>query len=239
MKRKKPNGLIAVWKDTFSREKETAIEVENTTKQTVGQENGANLVLIRKTPVTFRLSRLDNPEDFERMSFVIKAIAKDGDTRFKTVLHVERIRRGSRLIASDGLRLHVAEITKRIKSGNYKPHVTKDVITLGNPIEGIKYPSWSKVIPEKTVQKGIINLKNSSMGKDRKETEKLSLAFNDFLRKAGEPVNLRYLEDLTKQIWVVFCRTEKHGAILLKEKNGYADSSGAPMAVIMPIRQAA
>jgi len=103
----------------------------------------------------------------------------------------------------------------------------------------IKFPSWSKAIPEKTEQKGVINLKNSSLRKDRKETEKLSLAFNDFVRKTGEPVNLRYLEDLTKQNWAVYCQNEKRGAIVLKEKSGNADSSGAPIAVIMPIQQAA
>jgi hypothetical protein len=77
------------------------------------------------------------------------------------------------------------------------------------------------------------------MGRDRKETEKLSLAFNDFVRKTGEPVNLRYLEDLTKREWTVHCQNEKRRAIVLKEKTGKDDSSGVPLAVLMPIPQAA
>ena len=229
---KRTTNLIAKWKEAFSDDRaETA---ENEPK---GSES--SLTLIKKEPVTFQLLRLENPEDFERMSFVIKACSKTGDAPFKTVLHVERTRKGSRLVASDGLRLHVAEISQKIKSGDYKPHATKEIITLGNPVEGIKFPSWSKAIPEKTEQKGVINLKNSSLRKDRKETERLSLAFNDFVRKTGEPVNLRYLEDLTKQNWAVYCQNEKRGAIVLKERSGNADSSGAPMAVIMPIHQAA
>ena len=231
MKRKTTNS-IAEWKKAFSDGKPKSTENKPEQKE-------PSLVIIRKEPVTFQLSRLENPEDFERMSFVIKACSKTGDAPFKTVLHVERTRKGSRLVASDGLRLHVAEISQNIKSGDYKPHAMKDVITLGNPVEGIKFPSWSKAIPEKTEQKGVINLKDSSLRKDRKETEKLSIAFNDFVRKTGEPVNIRYLEDLTKQNWAVFCQNEKRRAIVLKEKSGNADSSGAPMAVIMPIHQAA
>ena len=65
-------------------------------------------------PVTFQLSRTENPEDFERMSFVVKARAKASDRPFKTVLHVEQTRTGSRLVATDGLRLHVAEISKKM-----------------------------------------------------------------------------------------------------------------------------
>ena len=231
MKHKTTNP-IAEWKKAFS-------DGKPKTAGNKPEQKEPSLVIIRKEPVTFQLSRLENPEDFERMSFVIKACTKTGDAPFKTVLHVERTRKGSRLVASDGLRLHVAEISQRIKSGDYKPHSMKDVITLGNPVEGIKFPSWSKAIPEKTKQKGVINLKDSSLRKDRKETEKLSIAFNDFVRKTGEPVNLRYLEDLTKQNWAVFCQNEKRRAIVLKEKSGTSDSSGAPMAVIMPIHQAA
>ena len=231
MKRTTTNP-IAKWKKAFSGGKPKAAGNEPGQKE-------PSLALIRKEPVTFQLSRLENPQDFERMNFVIKACSKTGDAPFKTVLHVERTRKGSRLVASDGLRLHVAEISQKIKSGDYKPHATKEVITLGYPVEGIKFPSWSKAIPEKTEQKGVIDLKNSSLRKDRKETERLSLAFNDFVRKTGEPVNLRYLEDLTKQNWAVFCQNERRRAIVLKEKSGDVARSDAPMAVIMPIQQAA
>jgi len=233
MKRTKTMSLIDKWKKAFSGDK--ADVVENEPEQT----EGTSLALIRKEPVTFQLSRVENPEDFERMRFVIKACDKAGDAPFKKVLHIEQTRTGSRLVATDGLRLHIAEISTKIKSGNYKPYASKDTVSLGIPLENVKFPSWSKAIPEKTEQRGVINLKNSGMSRDRKETEKLSLAFNDFVRKTGEPVNLRYLEDLTKQEWTVHCQNEKRKAIVLKEKTGKENSSGVPLAILMPIPQAA
>jgi hypothetical protein len=100
--------------------------------------------------------------------------------------------------------MHVAEISRRIKSGEYRPCVTNDAITLGEPVAGIRFPCWNKIIPEKTGRRGVINLADTGLGKDRKETENLSIVFNSFVRQTGESVNLRYLEDLTKHEWAVY-----------------------------------
>jgi len=220
MKRKTTASLADKWKKVFS---------------------GSNAKPVEKELFTFQLSRLENPDDFERMLFVVKACARNGGFPFKNVIHIERTRTGSRLVATDGLRLHVAEISKKVKSGEYKPLIAKDTITLGKPLTGVKFPAWAKAIPENTEMRGVINLANSGMGKDRKETEKLSLAFNSFVKQTGEPVNLRYLEDLTKREWAVYCQDGKRKAIVLKEKNGSAESPGTrgPLAVILPIPQAA
>jgi hypothetical protein len=104
-------------------------------------------------------------------------------------------------------------------------------------VEGIKFPIWTKAIPEKVEKRGVINLADTGLGKDRKENEKLSLVFNSFVKQTGEPVNLRYLEDLTKRVWVFYCQNEKRRAIMLKE-NGKPDDKN-PLAVILPIPQAA
>jgi hypothetical protein len=240
MKRKKTNSLVAKWKQVFSKEEAKPVTAV-TPNQGGSDPKGASLALIKKFPLTFRLSRLESPADFELMSFVIRACAKTADDAFKTVLHVEQTRTGSRLIASDGHRLHVAEISKKIKSGNYKPHVLKDTITLGEPVEGVKYPAWAKAIPETVVKRGAINLEQSGLGRDRKETEKLSIALNAFTKQTGETVNIRYLEDLTKREWAVFSQNLKHKAIVLKQKNrktGEPDEK-SPVAVIVPIAQAA
>jgi len=220
MKRKTTASLAAKWKKAFI----------------VG-----NAIPVGKEPATFQLSRLENPKDFELMSFVIRACAKTANYPYMTVLHVEQTRTGSRLVATDGLRLHVAEISKKIKSGDYKPHIAKDAISLGKPLEGVKFPPWAKAIPENTEKRGVINLANSGMGRDRKEIEKLSLAFDSFVKQTGEPVNLRYLEDLTKREWAVYCQNGKRKAIVLKEKSGSLESPGTkgPLAVILPIPQAA
>jgi hypothetical protein len=243
MKRESPESLVSRWKQGFYKKPgEPDAPVKNLSGEKERPEvTETSLALIRKEPVTFRLSRLESPEDFERMRFVIKACAKTADVPFKMVLHIEQTRTGSRLVACDGLRLHVAEISKKIKSGDYKPRVTKDCVSLGAPLEGIRFPAWAKAIPEKTEKRGIINLEKTGMGKDREETERLSLAFNSFVRQTGEPVNLRYLEDLTKREWTIYCQGEKQKAIVLKE--GYrntdvADTKG-PLAVLLPIPKAA
>jgi hypothetical protein len=235
MKRGKPSTFIANWKQAYPREEKPAKAESHQNR------NSASLALIKKSPVTFQLSRLENPKDFELMGFVIKACAKTADYPFKTILHVEQSRTGSRLVACDGLRLHVAEISKKIKSGNYKPHVTKDIISLGKPVKDIKFPQWSKSIPINAVKRGVINLEESGMGADRKMNEKLSIAFNDFARQTGEAVNLRFLEDLPKRKWVVYSHDEKGKLIVLKLKSGKArePDEKSPVAVIRPIDQAA
>lgn len=226
MKNKTTANLTETWKKSFNKDKEEP-------KSTV-------LTLIRKEPITFQLSRFENPDDFDRMRFVINACSRNNDNTFRSVLHVEQTRKGSRLIASDGLRLHVAEISKKIKSGNFKARVsaTKEIITLGKPIKGIKFPLWSKAIPEKTKIRGVINLVNSGLGKDRKESENLSLAYKSLVKMTGETINLCFINDLTKNEWEVFCQDTKRKAIVLREKSITPDAK-VPLAVILPIQQAA
>ena len=175
------------------------------------------------------------------MSFVVKACSKNGDESYKKVLHVEQSRKGSRLVASDGFRLHVAEITQKIKSGDYKPYATKDIITLGEPVPDVKFPAWSKAIPQDTKRLGVINLEKSGLGKDRKETEKLTVALQSFSKQTGETINLRFLNDLTKKEWTVYSKGKGLNGIVLREKNGrFAElDSKNPVAVIVPIPKAA
>jgi hypothetical protein len=240
MKRETTASLVSKWKKAFSGGNAIPVEDETSQQQDKPNPKEASLTLIKKEPVTFLLSRFDNPDDFERMLFVVKACARNGSFPFKNVVHVEQTRTGSRLVATDGLRLHVAEISKKIKSGEYKSHIAKDAIGLGKPLEGVKFPAWAKAIPENTEKRGVINLANSGMGKDRKETEKLSIAFNSFVKQTGEPVNIRYLEDLTKREWAIYCQNGKRKAIVLKEKSGNMDTgTKGPLAVILPIPQAA
>ena len=238
--KRRTNNLIAKWKGTFSKGEVKTAEAENPMKQAESQSNGPVLTLIKKEPVTFQIFRLEDPKNFELMNFVARVCKRTADKPYKTVIHVEQTRTGSRLVASDNLRLHVAEISKRIKGGDYKPHVTKDVITLGEPIEGIKFPIWTKAIPEKLVERGVINLEKSGLGKDRKENEKLSVAFNTFTQQTGETVNICHLGDLTKRKWAIY-RQEGRREIVLRQKPGRSGESDkkSPIAVIMPIAEAA
>jgi hypothetical protein len=243
MKRKTTGSLISKWEKAFTKKPGDYVpKVEDISgKEEQPEAAGTSLALIKSEPVTFRLSRLESPKDFERMYFVVKACAKTSDFPFRTMLHIEQTRSGSRLVACDGLRLHIAEISKKIKSGNYKPRVTKECISLGEPIEGVRFPAWSKSIPEKPEKRGIIDLENTGLGKDRKETEKLSIAFKSFVEQTGEPVNLRHLEDLTKRVWTIYSQGGKEKPIVLKEGNGKTEVADMtkPLAMILPIAKAA
>jgi hypothetical protein len=241
MKREKTNSIITRWKDALSKNKAKTPGAENQKEKSGPETTGTSLSLLRKIPVTFQLSRLENPKDFELMSFVIKACSRTGDKPFKTVLHVEQTRKGSRLVACDGQRLHVAEISKKVKSGDYKPYATKDTIILGEPIPDVKFPEWSKAIPEQPKKLGVINLEKSGLGKDRKETEKLTIALNSFAKQTGETVNLRFLEDLTKKEWAVYGQDDSRQGIILRQKNGSfgEPDEKSPVAVIVPIAKAA
>lgn len=189
------------------------------------------LVFFKKEPVTFQVRRLEHPADYERMAFVIKACSNDPGHKALMVLHIEQIRDGSWLVATDGKRLHAALIPAKIRSGDYKPVVTKEAVSLGEPVTGIMFPNWRRVLPAATIQRGTIDLADSGWGKDRSQTEKLSVAFNAFLRQTGELINLRYLEDLAKKKWEVHCQREKNSAVLLKAENVKLDM----LAVIMPL----
>jgi len=241
MERAKPGSLTAKWKEA-SKKTAKAIEpkLPKKQKQGEGKQNGPSLTLIKKTPVTFQLSRSKNRKDFELMSFVSKACDDASTNPVKAVIHVEQSRTGSRLVACDGIRLHVAEISKKIKGGDYKAHVTKDTITLGEPEKGIKYFPWLKAIPENAEKRGEINLEKSGLGKNREETEKLSIAFDSIVKQTGETVNLRDLDDLPKKGWAVYSR-DGDSRIVLRQQSGKKgeEVSQYPVAVIIPIKQAA
>jgi hypothetical protein len=178
---------------------------------------------------------LANKNDFDKLHFVCKARSNDDRYQFKTVIHVERTRTGCRVIATDGCRLHVCETKLKIESGDYKPVVTKDSIDLKEPLNGILFPNWVRVIPDDTRKKMEIDLAETGIGKNVQMAEKMSRAFTTVVKKTGMSINLRYLEDLPKTDWVVYTQKEKGKALVLKQKS---DPDGV-YAVIMPLPEAA
>jgi hypothetical protein len=226
MKRK----TLKRWETAFSGNKAKA-DVENLPRS---KQKGTSLVLVRKQPVTFRLSRLENPEDFQRMSFVIKACGKGRGISYKTVLHVERTKTGSRLVATDGYRLHVAEIPQRIKSGEYKPLAAKDEIVLGKPLEGINFPAWEKAVPKNTVESGVIDLGKTGKGNTVKKAAEMSLAVNALNVKTGLVVNFQYIAELPKTVWAVY-KEPGLGKVVVKQQDGEDNA----FAVFAPVGKAA
>jgi hypothetical protein len=234
MKRETSTNPVSRWKQVFSPEKTggTAAGLPPKKDEPVP---GTSLALIRKTLVIFRIYRVENPDEFERVLFVCKARSNDSRHPFAALVHVEWTRTGTRLVACDGLRLHVAEIKARIPKGDYKPAVTKDLITFGEPVEGIVFPGWKNIIPEAAVSKGTLNLGDTGIGRNPKLAAGLSLAFNDLLKKTGEVVNLRYLDDLPKKEWNVRVHKDRKTVILLEQK----DAAKETYAVFVPLAKAA
>jgi hypothetical protein len=200
-------------------------------KKVETQPDGKSLVFIRTRPAGQQFRLKETPKEFERIVFVLKACSKDHKQNYLTVLHVEQTKTGSRLIASDGRRLHYAEIEAKIKTGDYKPVVIKDCVSLGEPVTGIMFPNWIRAVPENTRKCGVIDLADTGMGKDRNQTQKLSWAFNSFVHQTGELINLRDLEDLMKKRWILHRQSEKHRAVVLREEG----AERAVFAVIVPL----
>jgi hypothetical protein len=230
-------GIVSKWKSKFpSKELPKPIKAARKAPAQKNDEKpqGPALRFIGKAPIVFRLERKDNPADFERIAFVVKACSEDKPGL--NVLYVEQAETGSRLVASDGVRLHVAEISQKIKGGSYKAAVTDEAVVLAvSSNNNFRFPDWNDVVPSKITKRGFIDLHKAGFGNDRESTEKLTLAFNSFARQTGETVNLRYLEDLTKKLWVVYSQDEKGKAVVLRE-NGVEYSV---FAVMMPMPQAA
>jgi hypothetical protein len=169
-------------------------------------------------------THIRNKDEFDKILFAIRACDKNGGAGFTKVLHVEQIKTGSRLIATDGKRLHVTEIRTQIKPGDYKPIVTQDVIRLGKPVSGIQFPNWRRVVPSNVTRRGCLNIEKSVI-------DERSPVYGSFEKQTGEKVNPRYLADLTKKPWVVYCQKEKRKALLLKER----DAKTKTYAVMMPL----
>ena len=102
----------------------------------ISTRSSGKLVIRRKTStnrknVLYSFTPFHNKEEFEKILFVLRACDNsEGSTTFTNVLHVENTRNGSRIVATDRKRMHVTDISARLKPGNYKASVTKDRITL-------------------------------------------------------------------------------------------------------------
>jgi len=227
-------GIVSMWKSRFPGKelpkRKRAVRKAPVQKKDEKPQSPA-LRLIKKTPIVFLLERKDNPADFERIVFAVKACSKDMSGL--NVLHVEQTKTGSRLVASDGTRLHVAEISQKIKGGSYKAVMTKEAVGLSISETKFRFPNWNDVVPSKITKRGFIDLHKAGFENDRDGMEKLAVAISSFARQTGETVNLRYLDDLPKKQWAVYSQDEKGKAVVLREKG----KEYSVYAVMMPLPQ--
>ena len=94
------------------------------------------------------ITQAKNPKDYGKIIFCMKAMGGKQNVLFTRYMHIENTRTGSRIVCTDGKRLHVANISIRISSGNYQPEIKDNAVHFKNPSD-IVFPAWKNVVPEK------------------------------------------------------------------------------------------
>jgi hypothetical protein len=177
-------------------------------------------------------SVIQGRDELDKTKFVCKAMDKDGRTPFTNVLHVEQTTGGSLLVATDGKRLHVAQIKTRIPEGDYKPEITRDAVKICNPVMGVDYPDWQRVVPESAKKKGTIIGLNIVGGKNSDRNKMVILeACKEIKRMSGAKLDPKFVADLSAYRWDVYAPSSPDKPVLLFETG----SDKEMYAVIMPI----
>jgi hypothetical protein len=176
-----------------------------------------------------------NLADFERAAFVCKALAVDKGRPYASVVHVERVRDGSRLIATDGkTRLYAAFIGIKIPAGNYRPSVSKNRIAFGKPVFGIPFPDWLRAVPKNAVKSGTFSLDRTGKGSAAAKAAEMSKAVNALNAKTGLVINIRHIAELPKTAWAIY-KEPGFGKVMVKQR--YEEDNA--FAVFIPVGKAA
>ena len=169
-------------------------------------------------------TRNQNYKDFEKLLFCMKAMGGKQNVLFTRYMHIENTRTGSRIVCTDGKRLHAANINARIPAGNYQPEIKDNSIVFQNPSD-IVFPSWKCIVPENVKLKGTLNLKTLGNGTKSERDEKFSSAYCSFLFDTGFNVNIGFLKDLSNAEWKIFTQNGKMKLVMLEnseDKNQFA-----------------
>jgi hypothetical protein len=202
--------------------------------------NSDNIIEFQKisTGIEFQNSNdTRSREDFERVLFVTKALSKNKNEPivYKTIVHVEKEENEKcTVIATDGARLHAAEVGLSLLPGNYTVHITKNIIALRGPIENddISYPNWKKVYPANPIEKTIVSFEEKSILKNIFEAANMSRRLYSLIKNTKKLINLYYLNDLSKGVsWKVYVSTKMTNQPLLFKIEG----NKLMFALIMPL----
>ncbi|GHV52229.1 hypothetical protein AGMMS49579_09140 [Spirochaetia bacterium] len=195
----------------------------------------------KREPLKRRSSRpevfqvIQNHDELDKAKFVCKAIDRNGRSPYTHVLHVEQTTGGSLLVATDGKRLHVAQIKTRIPEGDYKVLITKDAVKICNPVDEANFPDWQRVVPETAKKKGSISLVKAG----GKNADYKKIAVNEAAKSikqiTGASINPEYIASLAGYSWYLYATESPGKPLLLFEK----DSAMETYAVIMPLTPSA
>ncbi len=170
------------------------------------------------------ITKSGSPANYGRILFCMKAMGGGRTQPFTRYMHVENARSGSRIVCTDGKRLHVAVISARIPAGNYRPEARDGSVRFGKP-EDVAFPSWRNVVPEAVLPKGTVDLEDAGNGTRTERDEKFSRTYCAFLFDTGINVNIGFLRDLPSAKWKVFTQGGKNRLVKLEnteDKNQFA-----------------
>ena len=170
------------------------------------------------------ITQSKNPGDYGKILFCMKAMGGKQDAPFTKFMHIENTRTGSRIVCTDGKRLHAANLKTRIPAGNYQPEVKDNCVHFTNPSD-IFFPAWKNVLPENAKPKGTVNLENVRSGTKTEREEKFSSAYCSFLFDTGINVNMGFLKDLPCAKWNIFAQGGEKKLVKLEkndDKNQFA-----------------
>lgn len=170
------------------------------------------------------VSKAQHFKDYKKLLFCMKAMGGKENVLFTRYMHIENTRSGSRIVCTDGKRLHVANIDAHIIAGNYQPEIKDNCIVFRNPVN-IVFPSWKCIVPENVKLKGTLNLKELGTGTKSERDEKFSSAYCSFLFDTGLNVNIGFLKDLASAEWKIFTQNGKRKLVMLEnseDKNQFA-----------------
>jgi hypothetical protein len=175
---------------------------------------------IQKT--IFEFPKRSMRDDYQRIYFVSRATDKDEVTRpFCTIIHVEPSESyGCRIIATEGKRLHLAELEYELPPGDYEFRTDSQEAVLKGPIGyEIQYPNYQGIIFKN--QKYLYNLDfgNTGLGKNASKNLEMTRHIGRLVRRSNILINLRYLDDLVKLEWSVYVDADKESrAVIFKTK---------------------
>ena len=174
----------------------------------------------KETVITKAKSR----ENYEKIMFCMKAMGGAGSPLFTRYMHIENARTGSRIVCTDGKRLHAALVSIRIPAGNYRPEAKDGRVTFGKSAD-ISFPAWKNVVPDKADFKGTLELSGLGKGTRAEREEKFSILYCSLLSETGFNVNMGFIKDLPSARWNVFTKKGRNSIVMLKnseEQNQYA-----------------
>ena len=181
---------------------------------------GENTMNEKETVIT----QVKNLKDYEKILFCMKAMGGKRNVLFTRYMHIENTRTGSRIVCTDGKRLHVANISIRIPAGNYQPEIKDNAVHFKNPSD-IVFPSWKNVVPEEVNEKGTVNLEEIGNGSKLERDEKFSSVYCSFLFNSGINVNMGFLKDLPCAKWKILTQSGEKKLVKLvntADKNQFA-----------------